>query len=107
MDTVVKAVDLVVSYGKKRVLDGADLAVGHGEIVGLVGINGAGKSTLVDVLSGGKSLEAGHVVLAGERFAPDSREAALAAGVGVIEQNFVQAPDATVATALFRNTFRA
>ncbi|WP_158595430.1 ATP-binding cassette domain-containing protein [Galactobacter caseinivorans] len=107
MDTVVKAVELVVSYGKKRVLNGADLAVGRGEIVGLVGINGAGKSTLVDVLSGAKNLDTGHVVLAGERFAPESREAAQAAGVGVIEQNFAQDPAVSVAKALFRNTFRA
>lgn len=107
VDTVVKSVDLVVSYGKKRVLNGAELTVGHGEIVGLVGINGAGKSTLVDVLSGAKNLDSGRIVLAGEPFAPESREAALAAGVGVIVQNFAQDPGVTVAKALFRNTFRA
>jgi energy-coupling factor transporter ATP-binding protein EcfA2 len=40
------------SYGGVRILKGAHLSVGLGEIRGLVGENGAGKSTMVKILAG-------------------------------------------------------
>jgi ABC-2 type transport system ATP-binding protein len=39
------------AFGKHTVLDGVDLDVGAGEIVGLLGPNGAGKTTLVNILT--------------------------------------------------------
>ncbi len=42
---------LTVHYGKAMALDGVDLAVEPGELVGVLGPNGAGKSTLLKAIS--------------------------------------------------------
>jgi lipopolysaccharide export system ATP-binding protein len=36
---------LVKVYGERRVVDGVDLSIAGGEVVGLLGPNGAGKTT--------------------------------------------------------------
>ena len=56
---------LTLDYGGVRALDGVDLQVSAGEIVGLLGSNGAGKTTLFDVLSGYRLPDAGEVLLEG------------------------------------------
>jgi ABC-type multidrug transport system ATPase subunit len=50
-----------VAFGKRAVLRGADLELGRGLRVGLVGENGAGKSTLLKVLVGLLEPTAGSV----------------------------------------------
>jgi len=39
-------------YGKKQVLQGIDLNITSGQIIGYIGPNGAGKSTTVKILCG-------------------------------------------------------
>lgn len=43
--TKIETRGLVKIFGRRRVVDGVDLSVGEGEIVGLLGPNGAGKTT--------------------------------------------------------------
>ena len=47
------------------VLSGADLTVGAGEVVGLVGENGSGKSTLMKILVGALAADSGQVEVSG------------------------------------------
>ena len=42
---------LRVSYGKALILDGINMNVGQGELVGVIGPNGAGKTTLLKAIS--------------------------------------------------------
>jgi putative ABC transport system ATP-binding protein len=69
MGDVVRASGLVKAYGvgaaRRRVLDGASLEVGPGELVSVVGPSGSGKSTLLHVLAGLDRLDAGTIEVAG------------------------------------------
>jgi ABC-2 type transport system ATP-binding protein len=47
------------SYGGRRVVDGLDLEVAVGEIVGLIGATGAGKTTTVECVQGLRRPDAG------------------------------------------------
>ncbi|MXX89074.1 MAG: sugar ABC transporter ATP-binding protein [Boseongicola sp. SB0677_bin_26] len=49
------------SFGAVQVLNGVDLTVDAGEVLGLVGDNGAGKSTLMKSITGVYSTDKGHV----------------------------------------------
>jgi len=69
---------LAKRYGSVAALDGVDLELGEGELVGLLGPNGAGKSTLVKIACGLVRPSAGSARICG---APaGSREARRALG---------------------------
>ena len=58
---VVMVRGLSKSYGSRVVVDGVDLDVRAGEIVGLVGANGAGKTTTVECVQGLRRPDAGSL----------------------------------------------
>jgi len=60
-----RATGLVVSYGGAPIVDGIDLAVGHGELLGLLGANGAGKSTLLRAITGQVPPDHGTIEIGG------------------------------------------
>lgn len=55
--------DLIVDYGKARVLDSVSLNLDRCEIVALIGPNGAGKTTLLRTVSGLVSAVSGRILL--------------------------------------------
>src|SRR3954469_15121170 len=65
MGDVITAHGLVKTYGKLRALDGLDLAVPEGTVLGLLGPNGAGKTTAVSILTTLLVPDAGTAVVAG------------------------------------------
>jgi ABC-2 type transport system ATP-binding protein len=66
----VRAEGLVKTFGSTRALDGVDLEIPAGNVLGLLGPNGAGKTTMVRILTtllrpdSGRAWVAGHDVLA-------------------------------------------
>ncbi len=56
---------LTKTYTGRRVVDGVDIEIRTGEVVGLLGANGAGKTTTFYMLVGLEDTESGSVVLNG------------------------------------------
>ena len=59
--SIVQAKGLVKQYGDVRALDGFDLTVKPGQIVGLIGPNGSGKTTALNALLGLNNLDSGSL----------------------------------------------
>jgi ABC-type branched-subunit amino acid transport system ATPase component len=53
---------LTKHFGGVRAVDGIDLAIAKGEILGLIGPNGSGKSTIVNLICGLFPMTAGRVI---------------------------------------------
>jgi len=52
-------------FGGLKVIDGLNLAVAEGEVLGILGPNGAGKSTLLNLVGGVLAPNAGHIIYSG------------------------------------------
>jgi phospholipid/cholesterol/gamma-HCH transport system ATP-binding protein len=57
--------DVVVSYGGRRVLDGINLDISHGETMVLLGGSGSGKSTLLRQIIGLERPQSGQILVNG------------------------------------------
>src|SRR5689334_3870187 len=83
-------------FGATVALDGVDLHVASGEVLGLVGENGAGKSTLMKILSGAHTADEGRMWLDGAPYEPGSPLEARRLGVAMIYQELSLAPHLSV-----------
>ena len=77
--------------------NGADLTVRAGTIHALLGENGAGKTSLVNVLGGVYLPDAGEIWVHGQQRQFHSPADAIAAGIGMVHQEFRLVPTLTVA----------
>jgi branched-chain amino acid transport system ATP-binding protein len=72
---------LEIHFDGVRAIDGVDLDLEPGEILGLIGPNGAGKTTLLNALSGFQKPTAGRVLLAGHDITSMSPQRRVSRGV--------------------------
>lgn len=63
---VLELVDVSVSFGGLKALDGLSFTVNSGEILGMIGPNGSGKSTAFNVITGTLKSDSGSVTFDGE-----------------------------------------
>ncbi len=73
------------------------LSVDEGEIHALIGENGAGKTTLMKILFGLESHQEGKIYINGEEAHIANPLDAIAKGVGMVHQHFMQVSNLTVA----------
>jgi ABC-2 type transport system ATP-binding protein len=80
MTNVIVIKDLKKYFGKLHAVDGINLAVEKGEILGFLGPNGAGKSTTIRCLMGFNKLTDGKITVFGHDMSNDSTKAKLHIG---------------------------
>jgi iron complex transport system ATP-binding protein len=81
----IRATGIAVRFGATPLLEGVDLVMGAGELVGLVGPNGSGKTTLLRILANLREAEAGEVRYSG-RTATEIGRRALARQIAYLVQ---------------------
>ncbi len=79
-----------------NILEGCDLTLGQGEIVGVIGPNGAGKSTLIKALFGLVDVREGSVTLRGETITNAKAHELVSLGVGYVPQTRNIFPSLTI-----------
>ena len=77
-------------FGEVVANDAVTFRVAYGSAHGLVGENGAGKSTLMSVLYGLYGADGGAVRLFGQEVQIRNADDAIAHGVGMVHQHFMQ-----------------
>lgn len=89
------------SFPGVHALADVELDLHRGEVLALLGENGAGKSTLIKMLGGAHQPDHGSIRLEGRDAELRSPAAAIAAGIGVIYQEFNLVPDLTACENIF------
>jgi len=84
--TSIVAEGLAKTYGQRAVVDGIDLKIGGGEVVGLLGPNGAGKTTTFYMVVGLVPATRGRVLLNGEEMTHLRMHQRARRGIGYLPQ---------------------
>jgi lipopolysaccharide export system ATP-binding protein len=77
---------LVKTFGSRTVVDGVNLRIGAGEVVGLLGPNGAGKTTVFYMVVGLLPATAGRVLLDGQDLTHRRMHTRARRGIGYLPQ---------------------
>jgi branched-chain amino acid transport system ATP-binding protein len=94
---VLEATDVVAGYLPGiNILNGCDLRVTDGEMIGIIGPNGAGKSTLLKALFGLVQVRSGTVTLRGEDITGLKANRLVSMGVGFVPQTNNVFPSLTI-----------
>ena len=95
MTPVVELAGVAKSYGEVTALAGADLVIGRGELLGVVGPSGSGKSTLLNIMGTLARPTAGTVRIGGylvDELSDRELSALRATTIGFVFQSFHLAP---------------
>ncbi|QIO22833.1 ATP-binding cassette domain-containing protein [Haloarcula sp. JP-L23] len=88
-------------FGRVVALNGVDLEVREGEIMGLLGDNGSGKSTLIKTLVGVHQPDAGEVFIRGEQVHISNPKEARKYGISTVYQDLALVDTLSVSANMF------
>lgn len=100
-DVVLELKNLSKSFAKNKVLNGIDLTLKKGSVLGLMGENGAGKSTMMKCLFGIYAKDEGQILFQGKPVEFKNPKEALENGIAMVHQELNQCLDRTVTDNLF------
>jgi branched-chain amino acid transport system ATP-binding protein len=96
-EPLLEAVDLVAGYVPEvNILNGCNVVLDDGELIGIIGPNGAGKSTLLKALFGLIPVRSGSVRFRGEEITGAEAHDLVSRGVGYVPQTNNVFPRLTV-----------
>ncbi|MFW2541891.1 ATP-binding cassette domain-containing protein [Primorskyibacter sp. 2E107] len=93
--------DVSVAFGGIKAVDHVSVDLHPGEVVGLLGHNGAGKSTLIKCLSGAYKMDAGEILIDGEKAEIHNPRDARKYNIETIYQTLALADNLDAASNLF------
>jgi len=102
-DVILRTEGITKRFGAVVALEGVDMHLNRGEVLGLVGDNGAGKSTFVKILCGFQRQDQGRIFVEGQEVSFHSVKDARAAGIETVYQDLALVPQLTVYENLFLN----
>ncbi|MFI7441997.1 ABC transporter ATP-binding protein [Nonomuraea indica] len=106
-NAVLRCDELIAGYlPGVNILNGSDLYVQQGELIGIIGPNGAGKSTLLKAMFGLVNIRSGTVRLKGEDITNMKAHELVSRGVGYVPQTNNVFPSLTIEENLEMGAFQ-
>ncbi|HQO38911.1 MAG TPA: amino acid ABC transporter ATP-binding protein [Spirochaetota bacterium] len=103
---MLKAENIIKSFGSHRVLNSVSLEINKGEVIAVIGPSGSGKSTLLRCFNGLEEIDSGMILIENETFSckePGMKDTvkhgakrAMQKKIGMVFQNFNLFPHRTV-----------
>jgi len=100
-DNLIEMRDIEKRFGRVVALNGVDLNVREGEVMGLLGDNGSGKTTLIKTLVGIHDPDEGNIFIRGERVDISNPKEARKYGISTVYQDLALVDSLSVVANLF------
>ena len=102
---IIEMLNITKEFPGIKANDNITLQLKKGEIHALLGENGAGKSTLMKCLFGIYKMDAGEIILDGEKVEINNPDEAMKKGIAMVHQELQPVPARSVAENMYLGRF--